>query len=390
MNWLEFDELVHGGLSRMALHGRTVVFNLARDIFDELDFDDDRIFLNPLLFSSELVSNPDTLRLALMGAVKKIDSLSIDTISTKADSDGFLLIPFQGYIKTKEPFADVRLAKIMNSDYQLINSSGAEVLARIELMPDASPHEFFVIDRPSVLFEGSMEDIHGERIDFGHIKALADLPKSEMLRALDLLQEKNGRYYDLIRSTTVAFLLFRNEAINSFATERLPGIAFLSLPKEYCSSMLFLEEITHQCGHIMFSDMTFSENILFDGDEHMPIADVTGEQGDNRTVYVVCHALFTEMSIASVLHSCIRSGILSDRELLEARGRLAFVLKKYCADRKNVCAIGSLSTGGRLVMDWIIAEADQVLRNSKPFVSDLNLRGQTYNFDFGEFLDSNA
>ena len=374
----------------MAVHGRTVIFHLARDIFDDLDFDDDHIFLNPFLFNSEIASNADKLRLILIRTAENNKSRSTDPISAKANADGFLLLPFQGYLRTTEPFADVRLARIANGDYRLTNSSGAEALARIELMPDTSPHEFFVIDRPSVLFEGPMEDVHGERIDFGHFDVLANLPKSELLRALDLLQDKNSRYYNLIRSTTVAFLLFRNDAINSFATERLPGIAFLSLPKEHCTSMFFLEEIAHQCGHIMFSDMTFSANILFDGDEQLPIANITGERGDNRTVYVVCHALFTEMSIASVLYSCIRSGMLSDRELLEARGRLAFVLKKYCTDRKNVCAIGTFSAAGRLVMDWIMNEADQVLRESKLTVSGLDLRGQTYNFEFGKFLDSNA
>ncbi|CAN0482983.1 unnamed protein product, partial [Phaeothamnion confervicola] len=94
------------------------------------------------------------------------------------------------------------------------------------------------------------------RVALGDAITPTTVGHSEIFRALNLAHEGNSLYYRLMSKTTSIIYAFYNVEINSFATERLPGVVFLSLPEKHLTSMFFLEELVHQCGHVMFSAMS--------------------------------------------------------------------------------------------------------------------------------------
>jgi hypothetical protein len=132
----------------------------------------------------------------------------------------------------------------------------------------------------------------------------------------------------------------------------------------------------------------FGNNVLFDSDETTPIGRLTGTD-DKRTVYTVCHALFTEVMIAEVLWYAIQQNRIRREEQGEALGRLAFIIKKFEADRENVKSIGELSTIGSFLMGWVGSKGDEIAAESNAIRSGLCLDSQTYNFDQETFARYN-
>jgi len=135
--------------------------------------------------------------------------------------------------------------------------------------------------------------------------------------------------------STDYFVLFESTNVNSFTSENLPGVNFLSVPPVRSVSY-FIEDTAHQCGHNIISAMSFGvEDYFLDEEANKHFAEGR-VKNDNRSAYVVFHGVFTEVMIAMVLSSFIENNN-DPSDKLEAEGRLAFALKKFNVDVHITC-----------------------------------------------------
>jgi len=61
--------------------------------------------------------------------------------------------------------------------------------------------------------------------------------------------------FDALRSVTRRIVLYSADLPNSFATLSAHGVAFLNV-KDDNDEVFFVDDLAHQCGHIMFNALT--------------------------------------------------------------------------------------------------------------------------------------
>ncbi|MEX1361818.1 MAG: hypothetical protein AB1Z98_01740, partial [Nannocystaceae bacterium] len=82
-------------------------------------------------------------------------------------------------------------------------------------------------------------------------------------------------------------VVYRGEHPYSFASLAAHGAAFLNTGPQ-TSVIALVEDIVHQCGHVIFGAATVEPRALFRVDPYVPLAEVTAE-GDHHGLYESCH-----------------------------------------------------------------------------------------------------
>ncbi len=177
-------------------------------------------------------------------------------------------------------------------------------------------HDFTLLAYKHPSINNFMRDVSNNNVSLAHEQIVSLLQKGSLEKALDILRVICPEFYSCMCCTTRSFLIFRAENINSFANETMQGICFLSIP-QHVSTVYFADDVLHQCGHIMFSMMAFDKIALFLGNPDTPLCKWFDGVNDKRSIYVLCHAVFTEFLISTGLLRCIESNQLTK----EGKGR---------------------------------------------------------------------
>ena len=391
MDWALLASLVNAGHAEQLVHAKEVAYHFFKQIFEVVDFHNDEHFYSPSLFALDSATgSSDAVLLSLAAPIVNSGGKFPFPIKATTNSNGALVIPAVGNIWTSHPNAECYVQVGPDHTKWLVGFGDNDDLrpAPLEPVQQLAPHPLGLMQQSSPLFTSDVVDVHGNRIELNDrdiVSGWAD----QMCRSLDLLQQLHPSYYQLLSLVCNFFILLQRPDVNSFATEKLPGVSFLSLTEEN-TIPYFLEDIAHQCAHNVLSTACFGRNVLFVGSENIRISDITGVRtSDTRSIYVVSHGVFTETIIGDVLLRAIKSGTLAGDELFEVQGRLAFILKKYSVDRGNVRAIRNYSIQGEQIMDGVLALGDSVARDADELCRHLDLEGQAYNFDTGLFRARN-
>src|SRR5262249_42022183 len=109
--------------------------------------------------------------------------------------------------------------------------------------------------------------------------------------AFELLKRWHQRYYDNVLKATKRIVIFNSDRMNSFASMSAHGIAFLNA--SVCDDeIFFLEDIAHQCGHIVFNALTFETEAYLAVDPDTPLWTYNNRPLETRTVYEAVHGVF--------------------------------------------------------------------------------------------------
>ncbi len=113
------------------------------------------------------------------------------------------------------------------------------------------------------------------------------------------------------------------------------GVVYFNA-SERDDEVYFVDELVHQCGHVIFNAMTVQRRELFLVDPDAPIADVCPAvpRHEVRSLYTVLHGLYTERAMVQCLRKLDERGKASRGVgRTSCGGALAFIVRKM-ADRR--------------------------------------------------------
>jgi hypothetical protein len=251
MSWSVLNNMVMQGCANQALHGKRLIFISNRDVFDRLTFDDHETFLSPFIFAIRDASiGYDVSALcAAASMARHADSAGI-RVRARSNANGIIFLPALGYVALgRRGINDVVLQLGNDIHYCVFEEDGIKRRrACIRPLTYMHPYLFILLETSTPLIPNT-QDVHGNVLSLGDGDFATQLELDKLRDAINTIRIVSGEYYTAMQHTCRYFVTIDGRSdVNSFTTEELPGISFLSMPAVK-SAPYFIEDIVHQCGH---------------------------------------------------------------------------------------------------------------------------------------------
>jgi HEXXH motif-containing protein len=207
------------------------------------------------------------------------------------------------------------------------------------------------------------------------------------VRALAILAEHCPEYHAALVGVTRRIVVFEAADVNSFASINAHGAVFFNAGAED-DEVYFIDELVHQCGHVIFNAMTVRRRDFLAAAPSDPVYATAIADGDRRTVYDALHGLYTEHVMSSCMRTIEETGALSGRQAHELFGRLSFITRKHIVDLRHFGTGEALTELGQR-MHRHFFDAYSKLVADRPELLATDMRGQPYNFDYRLFARKN-
>lgn len=323
-------EGVARGQHKLADTLRLLVLKTAPALFDQLDFDDDEIFLDPLLFAYFTDPAPEQSLTHLLCS-RILPECRPAVFRLRCDADGRVYLPGIGEWCIAGAGREVELSIDTTSASFSWQVDGRPMPVEWRT-PDLIPGTAIEVMRSShSLFRRFFVDEAGVPAAIETAKASADhIP--HLQRACILLRQYCPDLWSAIAATTRRFVLYRSSVPNSFATLSAHGAIFCNVTTAI-DEVFFLEDVAHQAGHVLFNALTLEKERFFMVDPLMPFGGDSYEAVEVRTLYAAVHGLFTYTTIGEALSACYeRTAFAPARKSHELLGRLGLILRKFESD----------------------------------------------------------
>jgi HEXXH motif-containing protein len=365
---------------------RLFLYNTSPELLELLDYDDDNTFLEPALFYYFLADaapkNSAPLPQTLYGYLPAAHRLAV--LPVKADATGLIYLPGTGYFQVS-PQAELLLHwEAAAETLHLTTMAGEPVTAPLlpeRWLPNSSIrlalHNTDLLDTYLTAQLAEPVAISTER----------NYPS--LRQAVDLLNQHLPAFARLLSLAIRELVLFNSPTQLSLATISYHGTAFLNVGATENTAVYFLDDLAHQCGHVIFNALTLQTEDFLLVSKHSPLNQFTHESGDKRSVYSVFHAFFTYTTILYCLDHCLQHNLLAAGEQREALARLGFYVSKFRADVAEFPADQVLTAAGRQYHDMFRASQQAIEDRYQRQLEPLSYRNQQYVFDYSRFLAAN-
>lgn len=323
---------------------------------------------------------------ALLGFLKNEDCSNIKPIQLFSDTEGTVYIPELGYLKTNKYSSSFLLNKFNENEFILELGNQEEYKIQVDSLFKIKG-SISLLDHKNSLTSTILNtyEVNGMSEEFVNSKEI----NSNLINALNILENIAPLYFNAIIEVTKGISIFKSKKLNSFADERVFGLVFINVYYGKSFSM-FIEEIAHQCGHLVFTTLNQNPEFLFTISPDSRIENPKTQEEDPRSIYVIMHGLFTYSTIIECLSRAIEANEIRDQDLIEALGRLAFTLSRFIFDlnlmSQNIYILNSLG------IFWIknFSKCCRIISDKYNHrLEPLDLSGQVYNFSLKIFLSKN-
>jgi len=381
-----FNTALASGQSALAEKMRAVVAHFSPGLMDLLNVRDDCPFLEPLLFAYAVDRDRRVpLEQLLFGYIS--DSQKPREIIVFADENGVVEIPRVGYFRTGILNRSLRL-RWGNGPADSLLTDGDEVVAHAysaPLMLDGIGIE--VCRHLNPLLSQLFVDENGSKIDIDP-SLNAGLHAENVRKALQILQACQPDYFSQIRMAVKRIVLYSSDRPYSFATLGAHGIAFLNVSTG-TDEIFFVEDLVHQCGHVLFSAMTLDPTDILQLAPTLPLAKISGEGKDTRDLYTTLHGVYTEAWMNLCLDNCCDLAVFSPRQRHELMGRFALILTRFGCDLRSLSYEGVFNQNGTMLLHWFIDIYRDIVSRRHELLAPLNIQNQPYCFRYENFVNAN-
>lgn len=347
-------------------------------LLEKLDFDNDDIFLEPLLFAyfnskkSNLFPN-DMLKEILQGYFLEKEEVEI---KFSYNSYNVAYIPNIGYFNNGE--------KKSFDPIFIIEDTQIELLKRpIKLLEN--------------IFRTNTDELINEKeivID----NNLFEKNINALTNAFKFIKKNSPDQYKLIEENCKKVIMFKTNPsnINSFATINAQGIAFFNVYQEEYDEVFFVDDIAHQTGHIILTTLFYDKKAIFNIDEEQNIGSLL-KINDNRSIHILIHAFYTYYTTFMCLDDCLKNNSFNETQKKEAIARIGFYLNKCTLDIQifdriinNFNGIEFILTPKGIQMYSIIrSKYEEIFNKWNSITKHFDYRNQTYNFALKNFKELN-
>ncbi|MDB4902201.1 MAG: hypothetical protein JWQ63_1482 [Mucilaginibacter sp.] len=350
------------------------------EIFSKLDFDDDSIFCNPLLF-----------------AVFRQRLASVFSVEEERDLISGIL---QGYFTDKEKeifllgplFNFQEIAYLPNVGYfkKNLNNKFFNPLVYIE----GSKMEILRCSTPALKF--ILENIPEEdrkwddKIYSDNIKFLTN--------AYHFIKKSIPKHHQLIEQCCSLIYLFKTDYknSNSFSSGNALGSLYFNVYQDTYDEVFFVDDIAHQSGHTILNNHNFNPKDFYKINPQDRVEDII-KRYDHRNVNVLVHALYTYYTTFLCMDACIEHNCFNEKQKTEAIARIGFYVDKCSADLEMFKEVAlyyggidnMVTESGLMIIEGIIQKHEEVLRNWSKLIKSYDYSNQEYNYNHKLFLENN-
>ncbi|HEU4791527.1 MAG TPA: hypothetical protein VFS71_17700 [Flavobacterium sp.] len=343
-------------------------------LLEKVNFDDDNVFLEPLLFTYFNCKNENDLPNELLVEFMQGYFVKREEIISKYSfkKNDIVYIPQLGYLKNGEsvPFEQI----------QMVEHTNIEVLK-------------YSVNLLQNIFKNTLGDlINEDEIVINPV--LFEKNISYLTNALSFIKNNSYEHFQLIEQCCKKILIFKTDTnnTNSFATIKAHGIAFLNVYQDDYDEVFFVDDIAHQTGHIILTTLLYDRKAIFKIDEEQNVEDII-EKKDHRTIHILLHALYTYYTTFTCLDDCLTNNSFDYKQKKEAVGRIGFYLNKCTHDLDRFEKINAffkgienvLSSDGIEIYDLIRRKYLEVFQKWNSTTNLFDYSNQTYNFAFKNF-----
>lgn len=344
---------------------------------------DPRVSLEPLVFACFNTRNIEKyLPQIIFGYLP--DAVRPERLSVSSNSDGVVCLPLWADFLTGRRNSTLTMVRQCNQFF-LSEDAGEYVAFEREVC-----FAFGTIRLP-IRCHPLTEALYASDLDCCHRSSLAAIAgQSTTIKALNILQTLSPEYWAALVACTREIVIFANPNKNSFAALSSYGTAFINLLGENSSVAFFLEDIIHQCGHIIFSSIDFGRKKFLSKSPDTPLSVETGIALENRTIHTALHGLFTEALVSSLLDRYLSFLSNDPIEAFECRGRLVFIMNKFGHDLQNMSNRQLYTLEGARLFECLKAIHGSIFGRRASEFRSVALGEQRYTFDATAFFKANS
>jgi hypothetical protein len=388
MNALDFqisiDEINNGRLE-LADTIKISLWQYAPHWFDVLDFDNDSIFLEPLLFYyfRKVAMQENTvisLEQILHGYAPKGSMTS--NIKVVTDSDGVIYLPNIGTFSTNTEGIHEKEITFSNNHTSIILDN-----QEIPLEPTRQINggQFRLLNHKPYIYN----ELPAPVIFLEHINDSVSYSERKLVSVLKKMEENISSYFETIKLTTKEFAIFNSDTYESFAALHYFGTSFLNLAGQKQTEVFFLDDVAHQSGHTLYYTLTHNFQKFLKPDRDTPLKDFSNVSYEQRGIYGAFHGLFTYTTIMHCLHFALQNKWFENQEEEEALSRLGFYYGKFANDLRNMGDSRILTEEGWKYYDMFHSSFMKMKKEYHHIVKYFDYSNQNYNYSFQKFKEVN-
>lgn len=375
------------GQAILAHHIRTLVYKKEPQWFDRLEYENDQIFLEPALFAWFTDHKSDTpLSQHLLGLVA-FNSFDMIAADVKSDDRGVISVPRIGkfFVEETNVVGALKYADGGWLWHPQNKSKNTFYRPRLESFRVVAPEMTLGQAQPPSV----MQRFFTARTDAeAGLPANAEVQSRHLRTALHIMAQHDVDLFEWIAFSTRYIHLYHAKLPNSFASLSAHGAAFLNVPDDACV-VFYLDDLAHQCGHIVFNAVTLKKDAYLMCNSDIPLKSITNEINEPRSVYSAYHGLFTYTLIIRCLSRCMPSFVTAN-DRLHALARIAFYIQKFQQDLNALNVNGLYTPLGKKIYKIFSEYCAWCCNEYRNQVSDYNLSNQLYVFSWQRFSEANG
>jgi len=358
---------------------KLLVYKSRKDLFDLLGFDEEAAFMEPMLYtwfnSTEKKVSLDQLLYGYIASDKRPACIQVTP-----ENNGIIYLPNIGYYHTNCTEGPLDYYGNPTASAARLVANGQEIKATYEeicLLNDSTIelclHNNALLN---TLFEGN-EDPAIEDVISGH--------KQHLEKALAYIKAYYPEFDALLHATVKRVVLFKSPRMRSFASMLANGTAFFNA-QHWHDEVFFCEDITHQCGHVIYYAVMSNKASFFSVPPETPIKQFNNRASDGRTVLGAFYSLLPFCFSNTNSYRLFEAGVFSDRQLHEFLGRFAFRMRKFKVALEDFGSGDMLSEKGLLLWKEFEQTFNEVDEKVKTFLYQYDSSNQHYDFSYDNFL----
>lgn len=378
-------ELVERGQQEFADRMRIVVASREPFMAAALEGSGDDVFLEPLVFAYAVSSgSPVGLPEIVFGRMNP--SARPREIDVYADRDGIVTLPGIGYLGTRVRDRKLRLTwnngvcdSILHVNDSIVPYAFEEPIYIDKTGVELSLHHHPLLDRFFVE-AGEPASVSSRGLVAKH--------RNHLEKAFRIIAESVPDYYEQILKVTRRIFLYSSPQPYSFTALAAHGMAFPNVSRGD-DEVFFIEDLIHQCGHLLFSALTPEPSMLFRIPADTPLCSLNGNADDHRDIYTALHGVFTEAWMNLGFHNCCDNHSFNVRQKHELLGRFALILTRFGSDFRSIAHKEVFTPAGLQLLEWFFEVYREIAHSRHAQLSRLDISNQPYCFNYERFVQVN-
>lgn len=341
-------------------------YKISNKSLNNINLNDDSIFLDPLLFAffnstKEKLFSPALFIELIQGYFLIPESIKLKYSFNK---DGIAYIPKIGYYKKQE---HIFYEPILLKD-------NFEILKEIHPVLEKYFVEFYKghITNQNPTHRSVWKDHH-----------------KELFQAIDLIKEHIPNFYNELAFANRKIYLHDNPKIINFTSVETLGMLYFYVIGNN-NLIYFIEELIHQGSHNYLYYIIHNRKEYFKIDvDNLVMRDFTKQEWDYRTIYGAFHGIFTVSQRVKYFDVLLAKNVFTGREKHELLGRLADQFSRFRTGLELLDLEEVYTQRGIDFYNQMDKECAATLKKYKKLNTDFDLTNRDVDFRYDDFCKLN-